>query len=127
VWDGETVVLENPALTGADGKRMLVVVSPRVIRQSVSAVAPNTNAVSVGPSSVTSERSRVEKNVPPTARPKSAKAHPPGAPPRDDTSEVRIEDLTVIIAKAEPYFYRSSKPVGLEELKAEFTRTASIN
>jgi beta-lactamase regulating signal transducer with metallopeptidase domain/type II secretory pathway component GspD/PulD (secretin) len=49
VDDGGSVILQNPALTGADGKRILVIVSPRIARQSASVMEPKMNVISAAP------------------------------------------------------------------------------
>jgi len=86
VGDGKAVLLQNPALTGADGKRILVLVSPRVLGQSASVNAPN-NPVSAGASSSASRLPRAESppapdNSPglPTPEPTGAKPAAPGRP-----------------------------------------------
>jgi beta-lactamase regulating signal transducer with metallopeptidase domain len=108
VSDGDCVVLENPGLTGAGGKRMLVVVSPRVIRPSLPVAA----AKRASPNA--SEVSRAENNALPAAGTKSTSSQTPDATPAESASKSAREALTVTITKAEPRFHLGTKPVSLE-------------
>ncbi|PYM11275.1 MAG: hypothetical protein DME18_14415 [Verrucomicrobia bacterium] len=127
VGDGEAVVLQNPALKDADGKRVLIVVSPRIVRQSASVAQPNSNAIAVAAPSSALRQSRAENNVAPAPTTKPAQAKPAGAAPTDNRSEGAKETLTVTIAKTEPYLYLDSKPISVKDLEAELKRAASLN
>jgi type II secretory pathway component GspD/PulD (secretin) len=135
VRDGGSVILQNPTLTGADGRRILVVVSPRIVRQSASASAPSPKAVSFAGSPHSAAPPREETKQLPTPATISAQDQRADEAAGDSSREtesliavweryLKPKPLTVTIAKAEPYLYLDSKPVNVEYLKAEFERLA---
>ncbi|HYT60700.1 MAG TPA: M56 family metallopeptidase, partial [Haliangiales bacterium] len=127
VGDGESVVLENPGLRGADGKRMLTVVSPRVIRRSAALIAPNSNDASVGASSGDFRQAHVDNHVSPTPPRKSGQSQPASTAAKENTEASARESVTVTIGNSEPYFYLGSRTASLEDLKTEFKRAVSLN
>ncbi|PYJ55694.1 MAG: hypothetical protein DME24_24345, partial [Verrucomicrobia bacterium] len=127
VGDGGAVMLQNPALKDADGRRIVVVVSPRIVWQSASVAEPNSNAISVAASSSALRQSRVENNVAPAPMTKPTQAQPAGPATKGNESEGAKERLTVTIGKTEPYLYLGSKPISLQDLEAELKHAASLN
>ena len=76
VGDGGAIVLQNPVLNDADGRRILVVVSPRILRSSASVIAPNSDSGFGSAPSSALRQSRVENNVAPAPPTKSSKSQP---------------------------------------------------
>jgi beta-lactamase regulating signal transducer with metallopeptidase domain len=88
------VVLQNPEVKSINGKRILVVVSPRIVGQTAYASPPDPNAVSITGSSSSTALPRVETNLLPTPTAKSAQAQPPGPAPKDNAGE-RVPEILV--------------------------------